>query len=460
MQIDGVPRWIVFALGTVLAAGSARADLYSAQSAYEKKDFEAAFKEFRALAELGQPLAQYDLAIMYARGEGAERNSVNAYAWAILAAENGMEGARKLAEQLEPNLSPASLNFARDIEARFNRAALDKRLMPRVLAGVEYSDRTPCRKEKMSIPEYPADASMRGIQGQVFVEFTVMPDGRARLPRMIYAIPPKIFERAVRDGLLHSKFTPAMQDGKRVPCTAVFMWRFVTGDSSAQYNGLDTTVAKTLTKAEAGDPQAQALYGFLIAGLPQLNKSYSDALPWLLKAAQAGMPVAQYQVGYSLLRGRGCECEEDKAAEWLRKAAEADQPDAQVTLARYALREADDEASAKRALVWLERAARQNADGKFYLAALLAASPIDDVRDAKRAGELIEGVFRDYNDDPTTFEIRAAARAGMGDFKGAIADQNKALAKARKLEWDVRPQNERLKEYEAHRPWRGDILVY
>jgi len=124
------------------------------------------------------------------------------------------------------------------------------------------------------------------------------------------------------------------------------------------------------------------------------------------------------------------------------------------------LREADDEASAKRALVWLERAARQNADGKFYLAALLAASPIDDVRDAKRAGELIEGVFRDYNDDPTTFEIRAAARAGMGDFKGAIADQNKALAKARKLEWDVRPQNERLKEYEAHRPWRGDILVY
>ncbi|MGH8313935.1 MAG: TonB family protein [Steroidobacterales bacterium] len=460
MQTGRVPFGISLALAALLAAASAHADLYSAQLAYEKKDFEASFKEFKALAELGHPLAQYDLAIMYARGEGAERNSVYAYAWATLAAESGMEGARKFAEQLEPNLSPASLNFAHDIEARFNRAALDKRLMPRMLAGVEYSDRTPCRKEKMAIPEYPGAASMQGIQGQVFVEFTVMPDGRARLPRMIYAVPPKFFESAVRDGVLHSKFTPAMIDGKRVPCTAVFMYRFVTGDSSAQYNGLDTIVKKTLAQAEAGDPHSQALYGFLIAGLPQLNKSYDDALPWLLKAAQAGMPVAQYQVGYSLLHGRGCECEENKAAEWLRKAAEADQPDAQVTLARYALREVDDEASAKRALVWLERAARQNADGKFYLAALLASSPVDDVRDAKRAGELIEEVFKDFDDDPTTFEIRAAARAGVGDFKGALVDQNKALAKARKLEWDVRPQNGRLKQYQAHQPWRGDSLVY
>ncbi len=45
----------------------ARADLYSASKAYRKGHYAAAFKEFRTLAELGQPAAQYDLAVSRAR---------------------------------------------------------------------------------------------------------------------------------------------------------------------------------------------------------------------------------------------------------------------------------------------------------------------------------------------------------------------------------------------------------
>jgi TPR repeat protein len=83
------------------------ADLVSAGAAYQKGDFEAAFKDYRALAELGQPTAQFNVAVMYARGEGTRQSEIYAYAWASLAAENGLEKAKVLADSLRPALSAA-----------------------------------------------------------------------------------------------------------------------------------------------------------------------------------------------------------------------------------------------------------------------------------------------------------------------------------------------------------------
>jgi TPR repeat protein len=44
------------------------ADLVSASNAYAKGDYAKAFADFRELAQLRQPTAQYDLAVMYAKG--------------------------------------------------------------------------------------------------------------------------------------------------------------------------------------------------------------------------------------------------------------------------------------------------------------------------------------------------------------------------------------------------------
>jgi TPR repeat protein len=70
--MSGPPTLIAFVL--VLATFPARADLYSAQVAYKKGDFATAFQQFKELAELGQPKAQLDLAVMYARGEGVNES--------------------------------------------------------------------------------------------------------------------------------------------------------------------------------------------------------------------------------------------------------------------------------------------------------------------------------------------------------------------------------------------------
>jgi tetratricopeptide (TPR) repeat protein len=184
-------------------------------------------------------------------------------------------------------------------------------------------------------------------------------------------------------------------------------------------------------------------------------------MPWFLKSAQAGLPIAQYQVGYSLLKGWGCDCDVNKGLEWLRRAAQAGQPDAEVRLAEYALHGNPDEERLRQAKLWLEQAAASgNRDGKLYLAALLATSDATEAHDPKRAIELVNEVFKGVKDDPTAFEIRAAAQASAGDFPGAVKSEAKALSLAQKLHWDTAPMNQRMSSYDAHQPWRGLLLDF
>lgn len=442
-------------LGAALLCGTAQADLFTAQTAYRKGDYERAFKDYRELAELGQPLAQHNLAIMYAQGQGVRQSDLNAYAWATLAVESGDVSAQSLAEQLRPLLAPGSEKIAADIRAPYSHAALDERLMPKGQDSGQ--DRARCWLAKAGELIYPRAARERGIQGEATVETTVLADRSTRNPRVISAVPPSVFEPTVRAMAMQLRWRPAEAAGAVVHCQLLFRFQMPYGKGA--YPDLQSYVAATHKKAEAGDTQAELLYGLLLAGLPQLERPRSEAVPWFLKAAQAGLPVAQYLIGTSLLFGNGCRCEESQGEVWLRKAAEADQPSAQVELADYALRGASDARNIKLADVWLERAAASgDHDGTYYLSALLAATPAEELRDAKRALALLEKLREDERDNPTAVEIRAAALAASGAYGDAVKKERRAISMASSLSWDLAPLNERLARYEAGQPWYGNLL--
>jgi TPR repeat protein len=199
----------------------------------------------------------------------------------------------------------------------------------------------------------------------------------------------------------------------------------------------------------------------MLAGLPQLNQHYTQALPWFLKAAQAGAPYAQYQVGTALLRGHGCQCESIKGEIWLQKAAQADEPNVQVSLAEYLLQEHTSSESVSGALVWLERAAKQNnSAGKYLLASVLASSPDANVRDPARALALADAVEHDYKRDPSLWEIRAAAYAARGDYRAAKKAQARAIEGAQALGWTLDLMQQRETLYSAGQPWTGDLLAF
>jgi TonB family protein len=441
----------------------AHADLYDAGQAYDKKDFEKAFALYRDLAELGEVHAQESLALMYVSGEGVKRDNVLGYAWASIALENGAgDDMKSIIDQLEPHLNGNARKKIDGVREQFGRAALDKSLMPNIFENANYLDREPCRISKAYTAKYPTDAMMKGIQGAAYMELTVMPDGRARNPRVIYSVPANTFDEAAREVVLRTEFTPARTKDGLVPCPMSLMIQYVMPDAKPEdYPKLETFTEKTRVQAEAGDPRSQMLYGLLISGVPQLKRTRSDAMPWFLKSAQAGLPTAQYTVGYSMLQGWGCECDEPKGLIWLHKAAAADQSDAQVALANYLLRGDPTQENVAKARVWLERAAAsRNRDGKFYLAALLAASTDAASRDPQRSMSLLHDVMRDMDVDPTAFEIRAAANAMLGKFNDAKKDQARALKMATALGWDTVPQQARLRSYEQNTAWTGDLFAF
>ena len=452
--------FIVFGL---FAGAAAHADIYEAGLAYDQKDYAKAFQIFRELAELGNVTAQESIAIMYVNGEGVKRDNVLGYAWASIAIENGdtAEAAKNIVSQLEPHITAKARVRIDAVKAQFGSEGLKKSLLPNIFAKADYADREPCHMLKHAPGEYPHEAVSKGIQGQAYVEFTVMPDGRARNPRVVYSVPAKYFEEASRATILKSSFQPAKTKEGFVPCTMAVMFRYQMDYKASDYSKLDNYVEDAKTKAEAGDPRSQMLYGLLISGLPQLKQTRADAMPWFLKSAQAGIPSAQYLVGVSAMKGWGCQCEEPKGIAWLHKAAAADQSDAQVSLANYLLRDNPTPEDAAKARTWLERAvASDNRDGKFYLAALLAAGPDPAMRDPQRSLALLKTVMRDMDQDPTAFEIRAAANAMLGEFEAAQKDQAKALRMAQKLQWDVAPQQARLQNYQARQSFTGDLFTF
>ncbi len=77
--------------------------------AYERGDYDTALKEFRPLAEQGDPLAQSYLGGMYAEGEGLPKDYVLAYMWETLAAAQGNENAVKGRDLLEELMTPAQI---------------------------------------------------------------------------------------------------------------------------------------------------------------------------------------------------------------------------------------------------------------------------------------------------------------------------------------------------------------
>ena len=200
--------WPVLAL---LVCTRAFADLPSAETAYTQGDFTKAFHDFRELAEIGSPIAQLDLAIMYARGEGTRQSDIYAYAWASLAADNGSEKAKALADRLRPGLAPGSEKIATDIRNEFGSAELDARLNPKIVENAEQEDRSRCHHgdQRRTFQSIRLKPIRTGYKGRFTQSFRSCPTGASAIPRIIYALPTGYFEAAVRQSLLRSEYTVA-----------------------------------------------------------------------------------------------------------------------------------------------------------------------------------------------------------------------------------------------------------
>jgi len=81
-------RFALIAL-LLLVAFPARANFQAALDAYNAGDYETAYREWLPLAEKNSPAAQFNIGLMFERGEGREQDFKPAIKWYLRAAENG-----------------------------------------------------------------------------------------------------------------------------------------------------------------------------------------------------------------------------------------------------------------------------------------------------------------------------------------------------------------------------------
>ena len=91
----GLIRTTIIALVLAFNAGSILAqDFQKGVAAYQSGDYVTALQEWRPLAEQGDADAQYNLGLMYLKGEGVLQDYAEAVKWYRLAAEQGIASAQ------------------------------------------------------------------------------------------------------------------------------------------------------------------------------------------------------------------------------------------------------------------------------------------------------------------------------------------------------------------------------
>lgn len=82
------------AIVVLIASVPAFADFQAGLDAYQKGDYVGAVKEWRPLAEQGDPEAQYNIGLLYLDGKGVPQNPAEAVNWFRRAAEQDYEKAQ------------------------------------------------------------------------------------------------------------------------------------------------------------------------------------------------------------------------------------------------------------------------------------------------------------------------------------------------------------------------------
>jgi len=103
---------IVFILCLLFWPALVHADVQAGKDAFDRDDYATALKEWRPLAEQGVAGAQYNLGVMYNKGQGVPQDYVQASMWYNLAAVQGNEMAVKNREVLVKKMTPEQITEA------------------------------------------------------------------------------------------------------------------------------------------------------------------------------------------------------------------------------------------------------------------------------------------------------------------------------------------------------------
>ncbi len=157
-------RHIIILSVLIAFSANAYADFSTGIDAYTKKDYVTALKEFKTVADQGNPDAQFMLGYMYASGKGVLQDYIKAHMWFNLSASQGneraMESRDKIVKAMTPQQIAEAQRLARQWKAEESPEESTTMPYPAELTGKDLVREIQERLGELGYEPGPADGMM------------------------------------------------------------------------------------------------------------------------------------------------------------------------------------------------------------------------------------------------------------------------------------------------------------
>ncbi|AWB67180.1 hypothetical protein C2869_12370 [Saccharobesus litoralis] len=434
-------------------------------------------------AAIGDTKAQLLIGVNYYKGNGVEKDPIEASAWLYLAFLNSdkNEDYQAIFAQQASSLTDEQLN---QVEARlkklvktYSKRNTSKIFSPVLISDIDCKDRLPPKPKKRQAPKYPMPALKQGVIGSTQLEFSVSKYGNVRDIEVV-----KYTDKAfVKPSLIALERWQYISNEEHYTDVSVHLNYNIQGKSSINPKAFKKQLEKALSDNTDARAQYLAKDWLNIVQSHLSNEQRKDVAKWykqereikhspfqwqeqnfwLMKAAQNGLAQAQFELGINMQRGRGCKVDKTAAEQWLQAAANQNYLPAKALAGLNLLKKGDFE-SQKAAIELLKSASESKSiyRPRLELAWVLSTTEHQLLRDPEFALDILDDNPRLYRDTVRILETQAAAYAAEGDFDEAEDLQEEAIEEAEELGWQINPEMAaRLAKYKNKQLITGDYYL-
>lgn len=372
--------------------------LQEASQKLTNKEYDKAFPLYKALADKGNKVAQYQVGYMYQHGFGTEKDDQSATAWYLKARQQVLPAADYALGALSFNgagIGPA-LPY-------FKQAALQNNPEGLYMMGYIYDSGTgiPANKElAKQFYQKAADLNMpqaiynlgymyymgQGVTKDFSKAFSYFTKGE-KISSKCQAMLGLIYALGLNNTEVDKKkafdyFTTAANQGLAVAQYNLGIMYYNGWGAASDVKNAITWIAKA---ADQGLARAQYFQGYLVYNGIGQTQNLAQAVDLYSKAADQGLVDAQFAAATLYHNGEGVEKDDQKAAVWYESAAKQGLPKAQYMIGVFyqqGLGVLPDQVAAAK---WYDLAAKQGVDTAQLALAAMYANGVGVAQDDKMA---------------------------------------------------------------------------
>ena len=455
---------------------TSQANFVDAQKNYTQGNFKQAFDAFLTMAKLGNIKSQHNVAIMFSKGQGVEKDLIHAYAWEKIATQQQADSPliNHITKQIKPvQLTQAQALFSKLMQS-YSTDAIKNKFAPnyqpaKISQKKESSNKNLNLKNlKTFAPKYPRGAALKGIQGLVDLGFNVYTDGSVRDIYIINSFPKNVFEKEAVKAVTLYKFdiTPNQDNpNQSMPYqTAKQFIMFRLSNKGSMLNSKQILYLKQQSiLAQKGNLNAQKSLTSILNIIPAVKETTPDIIPkkqeieWLYNLAQHGVAESQYLLAINLYYGEYVEQEPQKGINWLSEAANSGLAEAQ-NLLYYWLQNPDIiNTSGQTKDYWLEQAIKNGSNNAKLQFAKQAIKQDKSHEQLELALTQLDDYGKFIGKTPQFYQIKALLLDKMGHYSNAKSQIKIALKYAKKAGWnltELQAQKEMIQKHKKNKKFK------